>query len=239
MFIYLIANHVTGKYYVGQHKGNNLKRYLQQKFYEADRRLGGKSYLYASMRKHGRSAFSIHALLSDVQTKIELDRCEKDFILFLKSRDHNYGYNICRGGEGRTDKGWHHKPETKEKISKSNEGKHRDRLMSPENQAKRIPAWQKSVDDRIASGAYHTPESIEAIKAARTSQDETYRVQRQKEYEAAHPERRTRAANTHRGKRHKMSEEGSVAVSEAFKRIAHKRWHVRRGLKNPACMLCA
>src|SRR5208283_2691020 len=48
------VNHSTEKYYVGQHKGNNLKQYLQKKFYEADKRLGGQSRLYASMRKHGR-----------------------------------------------------------------------------------------------------------------------------------------------------------------------------------------
>jgi len=35
MFIYLIVNHTTGKYYVGQHKGDNLKKYLQRKFSEA------------------------------------------------------------------------------------------------------------------------------------------------------------------------------------------------------------
>jgi hypothetical protein len=102
MFIYMIVNHVTGKYYVGQHKGANLRQYLQQKFYEARKRLSAKSHLYASIRKHGRDAFSIHALLSDVQTKSELDQHEKDFIAFLRARDPEFGYNICKGGEGYT-----------------------------------------------------------------------------------------------------------------------------------------
>ena len=101
MFVYLIANHETGKYYVGQHKGNNLKQYLQKKFYEARHYLSRRSRLYASMRKHGREAFTIHALLF-VQTRAELDQKEKDFITFLKSQDPEYGYNICRGGEGFT-----------------------------------------------------------------------------------------------------------------------------------------
>lgn len=105
MYIYLIVNRVTGKYYVGQHKGNNLKKYLQDKFsqarYELKRGRSGSSHLFNSMRKHpDHSVWSIHALLSDIQTRAELDQHERDFIALLKSQDPEYGYNICRGGEG-------------------------------------------------------------------------------------------------------------------------------------------
>lgn len=102
MFIYLIVNHVTGKYYVGQHKGTDLKKYLQKKFWAAKHQLYGSSHLFNSMRKYPKEAFTIHALLSDIQTKHELDAYEKDFIAYLKSQDPEYGYNICRGGEGFT-----------------------------------------------------------------------------------------------------------------------------------------
>src|SRR5208337_4945940 len=117
MFIYLIVNHITGKYYVGQHKGGNLKQYLQKKFYEAERKLGGRRHLYKTMRKHGREAFTIHALLSNIQTKAELDQFERDFITFLKSQDPEYGYNLCRGGEGVTGP---HAEESRKKISLNN-----------------------------------------------------------------------------------------------------------------------
>src|SRR5208282_4568117 len=114
---YLIVNHITGKYYVGQHKGPNLKQYLQNKlsqaWYELKRGKGG-SYLFRSMRKHPKEAWSIHALLSDIQTRPELDAYERDFISFLRSQDPEYGYNICRGGEGFTGP---HTKEAKEKIS--------------------------------------------------------------------------------------------------------------------------
>ena len=103
MFIYLIVNHKTGKYYVGQHKGNNLKQYLQRKFWDAKHQRNGSSYLYNSMRKYPQSTlWSIHALRSDIRTKSELDQTERDFIAFLKAQDPEYGYNICRGGEGFT-----------------------------------------------------------------------------------------------------------------------------------------
>lgn len=101
MFIYLIVNHVTGKYYVGQHKGNDLRKYLQQKFSHAKSGASGGSYLFNSMRAHSdKSAWSIHALRSDIQDKTELNQTEKDFIKFLRAQDPEYGYNIHRGGEG-------------------------------------------------------------------------------------------------------------------------------------------
>jgi hypothetical protein len=44
------------------------------------------------MCKYGGNAFSIHALLSDIETKQELDRKEREFIEYLRSRDPEYGY---------------------------------------------------------------------------------------------------------------------------------------------------
>ena len=103
MFIYLIVNRETGKYYVGQHKGNNLQKYLQQKFHHAQSGVSGSSHLFNSMRRHPNPrSWSIHALRSDITDREELDRTERDFIRFLRATDPGYGYNICRGGEGRT-----------------------------------------------------------------------------------------------------------------------------------------
>jgi len=119
VFIYLIVNHITGKYYVGQHKGPDLQRYLRYKFSDA-RNYRGSSYLFNSMKKHPLPCdWTIHALLSDVQTKAELDQHERDFIAFLKSQDPEFGYNICRGGEGFTGT---FSAESKAKMSASHKG---------------------------------------------------------------------------------------------------------------------
>ena len=115
MFIYLIVNHKTGKYYVGQHKGNNLKKYLQTKLSGARHQKNGKSHLFNAMRKYPQATlWSIHALRSDIQTRGELDETERDFIKFLKAQGPEYGYNICRGGEGFTGPC---SKETRQKIS--------------------------------------------------------------------------------------------------------------------------
>jgi len=134
MFIYLIVNHITGKYYVGQHKGADLKKYLRYKFSDA-RSYKGSSHLFNSMKKHPLPCdWSIHALLSDVQTKAELDRYEKEFIEFLRSRDPEYGYNICLGGEGSA--GFKHTEQWKQWMSRN--AKTKGIKPTPEATAKSI-----------------------------------------------------------------------------------------------------
>lgn len=101
MYIYVIRNSATGKVYIGQHKGSNLKQYLQKKFYAAIKGLGGKSYLYASMRKHPKEVWSIEPLM-EADTKEKLDRLERLLIALYDTRNPEVGYNICKGGEGFT-----------------------------------------------------------------------------------------------------------------------------------------
>jgi len=170
MYIYLIVNHVTGKYYVGQHKGSDLLHYLQQKFYEAEHRLKARSHLYASMRKHGREAFTIHALLSDIQTRPELDAHERDFIAFLKSQDPEYGYNICRGGEGFTG------PFTAEHRAKLSKGikaswtPERRAAQSAKRKGVPRPPQVGEAVRRMRTGVKASAETKHKIRAARLSQ---------------------------------------------------------------------
>jgi len=228
MFIYLLVNHTTGKYYIGQHKGNNLKKYLQKKFYDAFKGRGGSSRLYASMRKHGRDAFTIHALLSDVQTKPELDAYERDFISFLKSQDPEYGYNICRGGEGFTGP---HRPEAKTKVTEALK------------QRWAAPGFREHWSS-IMVGHSTSDETIYKIKAARAAQDEAPRIAGCRKYAEEHQEEMsTRMSHEvhvlggKAGSREDKQRAGRIAAKSLPKAI-HTRWHVNRGLVNPECPLC-
>jgi hypothetical protein len=102
MFIYVIVCSESLKLYVGQHKGESLKRYLQQKHWQAHHYSGKRSHLYAALRKHPRETWSIWPLVSDVQIRAELDELEQHFIRVLKTQHPDVGYNICEGGEGFT-----------------------------------------------------------------------------------------------------------------------------------------
>jgi hypothetical protein len=102
MFIYVIVCSETLKIYIGQHKKESLTRYLQQKWWQAHHHLVARSHLYTAMRKYPRESWSIHPLVSDVQTREELDVLEQHYIRVLNSQHPDVGYNICRGGEGFT-----------------------------------------------------------------------------------------------------------------------------------------
>jgi hypothetical protein len=156
MFIYLIVNHAAGKYYVGQHKGNNLKKYLQQKLSHARKGLSKRSRLYDALREFPAEAFTIHALLSDIQTKQELNQVERDFIAFLKSQDPEYGYNICRGGEGFTGP---HSESARLKVGEAS----RKRWANTEYKKK-----VSKVMSLLHEGLHHTPETCQRIREIRT-----------------------------------------------------------------------
>ena len=222
MFVYFIVNHINGKYYIGKTKGSDLQKYWKSqrwKINNPDRSQTSKPYLYNAVRKYGWDNFSIHPLITDCQTDEELLHWEEALIKALGAQ--KYGYNICAGGRGAA--GWVPSKETKAKISASNQGKHRERLMSSENQKKRVEAWGQSLEQH--GGTFHTPETLEKLKAIRANQDEMHRLEAYRKFEAEHgTERRKRAAATHTGMKHKMSPEGHIAISEAFKKSSAKRW---------------
>jgi hypothetical protein len=231
MFIYLIVNHETGKYYVGQHKGNNLKKYLQQKFHHAQKGISSRSRLYNSMRKHPLpSSWSIHALRADIQTKSELDETERDFIKFLRATDPEYGYNICRRGEGFTGP---HGPAARAKVTEA--------LKQRWAQPNFREHWSE-----IMKGHPTSQETIDKIKAARVLQDEAPRAEGCRKYAAEHPKEMS-ARLSHEahilggraGTREAKQRAAKISIERNSRRKAqHVRWHVNRGLINPECLLC-
>jgi ribosomal protein L32 len=104
MFIYVIVCSESLKLYVGQHKKDDLKKYLSQKFWDANasKSSGTRSHLYNAMRKYSRHTWSIWPLVSGIESRQELDGLEKHYIRVLKAQHPDVGYNICEGGEGRT-----------------------------------------------------------------------------------------------------------------------------------------
>ena len=237
MFIYLIVNHKTGKYYVGQHKGSSLKRYLQQKFSHARTGVSECSRLFRSMRKHpDPSAWSIHALRSDIQTKPELDETEQDFIKFLKAQDSEYGYNICRGGEGFTG------PvslETRVRMSKTHKLMWSDRRYRTETTAKLVKAkkqkWDAHPELRVIAGA----KMREGLKKGWA--DPNWRHEQIEKMR-------------HRKRGHHLSGSHKLAISKGLRgnpklyskerrlradKGRHTRWHVSRGIKELKCIFCS
>jgi len=71
------------------------------------------------MRLHPRETWSIHPLVSGVESRQELDELEKHFIRVLKTQHPDVGYNICDGGEGFTGP---HTLEARKKMGRASRG---------------------------------------------------------------------------------------------------------------------
>lgn len=120
--IYRIDCSISGKSYVGLTKQGVQKRFKAH-WYIA--RTGGKTALYAAMRKYGIEAFSV-SVLRDGLTLREAQCAEIALIVELATRAPQ-GYNLSEGGDkgqaGRT-----MSAETRAKMSET----HRQRQQDPE-----------------------------------------------------------------------------------------------------------
>lgn len=231
MFIYVIVCNESLKLYVGQHKGNSLQKYLQTKLSDAKHHRGGSSHLFNAMRMHPKAAWSIHSLISDLQTREECDHWEKTLIKALKTQHPDVGYNICRGGEGFTGP---HTEEWKQKTSARMMGhsvseETRAKLVvaitgkkaSPETKAKLSTSH---LGNSSARGAVRSPEYIANMSA---------RMRSQKPYERT-PEVLAKQSAAHKGKPngllgYKHSEATRERMSEAAKKREAKK--LRMGAK--------
>jgi hypothetical protein len=168
MFIYVITNSVTGKIYIGQHKGANLMQYLQKKFWHSRNQKTGSSYLFNAMRKYPEyKDWSIEPLM-EFNTKPELDLWETRLIALFNTRNPEVGYNICKGGEGFTGK---HTEEWKRNHSAMMKG----RTFSPESIAK-MKAAPKSQTQLDSLKRASTDPAVIAKRTQRYATDPTYRI---------------------------------------------------------------
>lgn len=120
-YIYLITNKVNGKIYIGKHSTNNLD----------DGYMGSGILIKKAIQKYGIENFT-KEYLAFCDTEEKLNWFEKFYIKKYNARE--VGYNLTDGGEGQLGVhrygsnaamyGKHHSEETKQKISKSNIGKH-------------------------------------------------------------------------------------------------------------------
>jgi hypothetical protein len=169
MFVYVIVNSDTLKIYVGQHKGDNLRKYLQTKFSDANHQVRLQSRLCRSMRKYPKEVWSIQPLVSDLQTRAACDEWERHYIKVLNTQHPAVGYNICRGGEGGAGfaKGHVVTPTMRRKIARAHQG----RKTSLETRQKQRASAKGHPPSRL--GQHQTLEAIAKIAAARRGQKST------------------------------------------------------------------
>lgn len=126
-------NKINGKKYIGQAKGNPQKRW--SKGYK------GCTVFNNAIQKYGWDNFE-HIILADDLTIDEANYYEIQFIKMFKTTNRKYGYNLQFGGNNGKQS-----LETREKIRRSNIGKHKN--------------FGK---DNYFYGKTHTPETIAIIR---------------------------------------------------------------------------
>lgn len=111
-YIYRIINIINNKTYIGQRKCPIDKTPLQDSY------MGSGKILGKAKRKYGIKNFKKEIIISNIETKEEIDKLE----IFYIAEERKIGkseYNICRGGGGFTG---HHTEESKRKIGKASKG---------------------------------------------------------------------------------------------------------------------
>ena len=150
------------KYCVYKHTSPSRKVYIGITLQEAKRRWqDGKGYkksphFYSAIEKYGWDNFEHEILISGL-TKEEAEKEEKRLISFYNSADKDFGYNMTFGGEtgvkitdevkkkisDRLTEYYKNHPEARERMSKSNIGKHH----SEETKKKMSETHKKQMTD--------------------------------------------------------------------------------------------
>jgi group I intron endonuclease len=134
MIVYIAINKINGKQYIGQHSGNDLKKYWIKKSSAAKTKPKPNQAFFSAILKYGAKNFEIKPLVI-VGTKQELDYYERGLIKAFNTKAPN-GYNLTDGGEGTH--GWSPNPEMRSRISKALIGRHKP------NKLKGIPRSEET-----------------------------------------------------------------------------------------------
>lgn len=130
MWIYKITNEINNKIYIGQTIVSVEERWYKHKWNALNLQ---KYALHQAMHKYGIENFKIE-ILTETNSKEDLDRLEKKYIKEYNSFVNQNGYNMTDGGEGSSPT-----EEVKQKLREAR----KDYKHSPETIEKLKKAWEK------------------------------------------------------------------------------------------------
>lgn len=133
--IYTIFNIINGKFYIG--KTSDFRARKSEHLSVARNKTKGKfSAIHKAIKKYGIHNFEF-SILQKLKSELELSDAEKYWILFFRSNQKEFGYNLTQGGEGTL--GHHHSKETKLKMKFAQLGQNNHnygKLFSTETKSK-------------------------------------------------------------------------------------------------------
>ncbi len=167
--VYCIEHKLSGKKYVGQ-TVQTLKARLRSHIKD-----GCCEMLHRAISKHGADAFSMF-VLSEANSKDELDKFEDFYIKLFKTTDRNLGYNLRGGGSfGKHSESSKQKMSEKVRFAYANTDLVQKRI---DQMTGRTPTEEQKLKLSLAiRGKKHKKETIEKLSAIRKRlwEDETAR----------------------------------------------------------------
>ena len=91
--VYVVTHLATGRRYFGKARDprDRWRRHLRGD--------NPRSFVQRALRKHGRESFSFE-VVEDFASEAEAYRAESWWVLFARSNDERFGFNLSAGGEG-------------------------------------------------------------------------------------------------------------------------------------------
>jgi group I intron endonuclease len=215
MQVYLVTNKVNGKKYVGQTSRRLIDRW---RGHQTPLRKQRNSCLYNAIQKYGAENFEVKTLVV-VGSKQEMDYYECKLIKAFDTKVPK-GYNITDGGEGPS--GYKHSEEARKAISRKAMGNKRPLGIKRSEETRR--RMSEGMRGRIFSDEHRRNIGLSSLgrkfseKSRHCMSESQKRVQRE----------------THQIDSLHTLEIASLGGRSA----AHLRWHVKRGIVNPKCLLC-
>lgn len=160
MLIYIIQNIHDNKIYVGQTTVSLEARWSK---HCSDAR--GKKYsypLYHAMNKYGINSFEAFEI-GVANTQEELDNLEKLWIILLRTRNREYGYNLKEGGRGGKNS-----LETIQKMKAAKKGKPNGRLGKHHSEETKNKMRLAAMGNHGGLGRKRSEETKKRISIAKT-----------------------------------------------------------------------
>jgi group I intron endonuclease len=239
MEVYFALNTINGKAYVGWTKDTAPVRF---KRHCSNAAAGSPYAFHRAIRKYGADAFHVLSVWKGDDAE-EMKQVERNYIAGMRTNDSQRGYNMTAGGDGIY--GHRHSEETRRKMVKN-------RLpMTEECRAVRSTTmkglWStQGFADKRRQGMVGHAVSDECRKNISKAQ---------KGHEVS-GEQRAKLSAANLGKEHSTDTKTKIgaAVSsyrkqhpESYTMLnptkggrfgGHSRWHVKRGITKPGCVLC-
>jgi len=115
-YAYKITNTINNKIYIG--KSNSNKNRFKDHLNVAKNKYSNKySYVHKAINKYGKNNF-IYEIIEKFDDEDAAYNAENKYILYYKSNNNQYGYNLNEGGR----RFFTHSPETLKKISEQRKG---------------------------------------------------------------------------------------------------------------------